>query len=83
MTFLATIKVPAAVRDELRDAARAAHLTQGQLIKELLAESKKTQFWAEIEAETPDKAYLNELIKADSAFVADAEADISRFESDQ
>ena len=33
MTYVATIKVPRVVRDRVRDAARAAHLTQGQLME--------------------------------------------------
>ena len=83
MTDLATIKVPRAVRDSVRDAARAAHLTQGQLIEEMLEQRRRSEFWAALEAETPDEEYLDELGEADAAFIDDAEASIARFEAGQ
>lgn len=81
MTDVATIKVPRAVRDRVRDAARAARLTQGQLIEEMLEQRRKAEFWAALEAETPDQAYLDELAEADRAFSGDAEESIARFEA--
>lgn len=81
MTNIATIKVPRDVRDQVRDAARAAHVTQGQLLEELLRERRKAQFWTALEAETPDQEYLKELNEADEAFAADAEAAITRYET--
>lgn len=83
MTDLATIKVPRAVRDSVRDAARAAHLTQGQLIEEMLEQRRRSEFWAALEAETPDEEYLDELGEADAAFIDDAEDSIARFEAGQ
>jgi len=83
MTDVATIKVPRVVRDRVRDAARAAHLTQAQLIEEMLEERRKAQFWAALEAETPDQEYLDDLAEADSAFAGDAEESIARFEAGQ
>nr|WP_300144336.1 hypothetical protein [Propionicimonas sp.] len=83
MTDVATIKVPRVVRDRVRDAARAAHLTQAQLIEEMLEERRKAEFWAALEAETPDREYLNELAETDAAFAGDAEESIARFEAGQ
>lgn len=81
MTDVATIKVPRAVRDRVRDAARAAHLTQGQLIEEMLEQRRRSEFWAALEAETPDREYLDDLVEADAAFSGDAEESIARFEA--
>lgn len=81
MTEMATIRVPRVVRDRLRDAAKAAHVTPGQLIEEMLDQRRKAGFWAALEAETPDREYLDELAKADTAFASDAERSIDRFES--
>lgn len=83
MTDVSTIKVPRAVRDRVRDAARAAHLTQGQLIEQMLDQRRKAEFWAALEAETPDQEYLDELAEADAAFADDAEQGIARFEAGQ
>lgn len=83
MTETATIKVPRAVRDSVREAAQAAHLTQGQLIEEMLQARRKEQFWAALDAETPDQEYLTELAEADAAFVGDTEDYITRFEAGQ
>ena len=83
MTDLATIKVPRAVRDSVRDAARAAHLTQGQLIEEMIEQRRRSEFWAALEAETPDEEYLDGLGEADAAFIDDAEDSIARFEAGQ
>lgn len=80
---MATIKVPRAVRDRVRDAARAAHLTQGQLIEEMLEQRRRSEFWAALEAETPDREYLDDLVEADAAFSGDAEESIARFEAGQ
>ena len=46
MAGLATIRVPRVVRDRLRDAAKAAHLTQGQLIEEMLDQRRNAAYWA-------------------------------------
>ncbi len=81
MTDMATIKVTREVRDKIRDAAQAAHVTQGQLIEDLLQERRKAEFWAALESETPDKAYLEELDEADQAFAADAETAMADFEA--
>lgn len=81
MTEMATIKVPRAVRDQVRDAARAAHVTQGQLIEELLRQHRKAQFWAALDAETPDQEYLDSVAEADAAFAADTEDAIAGFEA--
>ena len=83
MTEMATIRVPRVVRDRLRDAAKAAHLTQGQLVEEMLDQRRTSEFWAALEAETPDREYLDELAQADTAFARDAEQSIARFESGQ
>ena len=83
MTDVATIKVPRAVRDRVRDAARAAHLTQGQLIEEMLEQRRKAEFWAALEAETPDREYLDGLAEADAAFTGEAQESIARFEAGQ
>lgn len=80
MNSMATIKVTQSVRDELREAANAARLTQGQLIAKLLADRRKAQFWTKLEAETPDQNYLDELDEADTALMAEAENAIARFE---
>ena len=56
------------------------HLTQGQLIAELLREHRKAEFWATLESETPDRDYLDQLDEADRAFVADAESAIAAYE---
>lgn len=64
MTIMATNKVPRQVRDEVREAAKAARLTQGQLIEEMLQEWRKAQFWAALEAESPDQEYLASLGEA-------------------
>lgn len=83
MTDVATIKVPRVVRDRVRDAARSAHLTQGQLIEEMLEQRRKAEFWAALEAETPDREYLDGLAEADAAFAGEAEESIARFEAGQ
>ena len=83
MTDVAAIKVPRMVRDRVRDAARAAHLTQAQLIEEMLDQRRKAEFWAGLEAEAPDQEYLDELAEADAAFAGDAEESIARFEAGQ
>ncbi|NLE97757.1 MAG: hypothetical protein GX596_07180 [Propionibacterium sp.] len=83
MTDMVTIKVPRGVRDKVRDAAQAAHVTQGQLIEELLRERRKAEFWATLESEIPDKEYLDELDEADRAFAADAEAAITDYEASE
>ena len=80
MTEMATIKVPRLVRDQVRDAAQAAHVTQGQLIEELLRQRRKAQFWAALDNETPDREYLDSVTEADVAFAADTEDAIARFE---
>ena len=59
----------------------AAHLTQAQLIEEMLEERRKAEFWAALEAETPDQEYLDDLAEADAAFAGDAEESIARFEA--
>jgi len=81
MTEMATIKVPREVRDKVRDAAQAAHVTQGRLIEDLLQERRKAEFWSALESETPDKAYLDELDEADQAFAADTETAIADYEA--
>lgn len=81
MTEMATIRVPRVVRDRLRDADTAAHLTQGQLIEEMLGQRRKAEFWAALEAEIPDKEYLDDLAEADAAFAGDAEESIGQFEA--
>lgn len=78
---MATIKVPRAVRDQVRDAARAAHVTQGQLIEELLRQRRKAQFWAALDTETPDQEYLDSVAEADAAFAVDTEDAIAGFEA--
>src|SRR5690625_4517188 len=82
MTELATIKVPRVVRDRVRDAARAEHMTQGQLIDEMLRQRRKAEFWSALEAESSDQEYLDSLDEADAAFAVDTESAISRFEAD-
>lgn len=83
MTEMATIRVPRVVRDRLRDAAKAAHLTPGQLIEEMLDQRRKAAFWAALEAETADQLYRDELAEADAVFVADAEERLAQFEAGQ
>lgn len=83
MAGLATIRVPRVVRDRLRDAAKADHLTQGQLIEEMLDQRRKAAFWAALEAETADQVYREELVEADEAFIADAEERLAQFEAGQ
>ena len=78
---MATIKVPRAVRDHVRDAARAAHVTQGQLIEEMLQARIKAEFWAALDAESPDEEYLMGLAEADAAFAGDTEDAVARFEA--
>lgn len=78
---MATIKVPRVVRDRVRDAARAAHLTQGQLIEEMLEQRRRSEFWVALEAETPDQEYLDDLAEADAAFSGAAEESTARFEA--
>lgn len=63
-------------------AAGAAKVTQGALIEQLLEDRRKAQFWAQLEAETPDQEYLADPAGADSAFVDDAKTAIARFEQD-
>jgi antitoxin MazE7 len=83
MTGMATIRVPRVVRDRLRDAAKAAHLTPGQLIEEMLDQRRKAAFWAALEAETADQVYREELVAADEAFIAEAEERLAQFEAGQ
>lgn len=73
MADMVTIKVPR----EVRDGVRAARLTQGQLIEEMLEARRKAEFWKALEAETADEEYLAELAEADTAFAADAEESIA------
>lgn len=80
---MATIRVSRVVRDRLRDAAKAAHLTDGQLIAEMLDQRRKAEFWAALEAEIPDKESPDELAEADAAFAGDAEKSIAWFEAGQ
>lgn len=81
MTDMATIKVTRALRDRVRDAAREADLTQGQLIEQLLIQREKALFWEKLEQETPDQEYLDALEEADAAFVTDVDEAIQRFEA--
>ncbi len=83
MTEMATIRVRRVVRDRLRDAAKAAHLTPGQLIEEMLDQRRKAAFWAALEAEAPDRGYLDELAETDAVFIADAEERLAQFEAGQ
>ncbi|MGL4174282.1 MAG: hypothetical protein ACRCTR_09495 [Actinomycetota bacterium] len=80
---MATIKVPREVRDQVRNAARAAQLTQGQLIEKMLEQRRRAEFWATLEAEVPDQAYLTELVEADGVLITDAEVSIAQFEAGQ
>ena len=79
MTDMATIKVPRALRDRVRDAARDADLTQGQLIEQ----REKALFWERLEQEAPDQEYLDALEETDTAFTSDSEEAIQRFEADE
>lgn len=81
MSDMATIRVRREVSDRVRDAARAARLTQGQLIEEMLHQRRKAEFWVALEAETPDREYLDELAEADAALLGDGVESVSRFES--
>lgn len=83
MTDMATIKVPRALRDRVRDAARDADLTQGQLIEQMLVQREKALFWERLEQEAPDQEYLDALEEADTAFTLDSEEAIQRFEADE
>ena len=56
-------------------------MTQGQLVEEMLDLRRKAEFWAALEAETPDQEYLDDLAEADAAFAGDAEESIARFEA--
>ena len=47
----------------------------------MLEERRKAEFWAALEAETPDQEYLDDLAEADAAFAGDAEESIARFEA--
>jgi hypothetical protein len=49
----------------------------------MLEQRRKAEFWAALEAETPDREYLEELSEADSAFMVDAENAIEQFETTQ
>lgn len=80
MTEMATIKVPREVRDGVRTAARAAHLTQGQLIEEMLRDRRKAEFWSGLEGEVADEKYLRELADDDAA-LPDTEEQITRYEA--
>lgn len=81
MAELATIRLPREVRDRLRNAAKVARLTDGQLIEEMLDQRRKAEFWAALEAEIPDQEYLDDLVEADAAFAGDAEKSIAWFEA--
>lgn len=83
MTEMTTIKVPSEVRNAVRDAARAANLTQAQLIEEMLRERARAEFWSALEAEEPDQEYLSGLAQADAAFAGDTERALATFESGQ
>lgn len=72
MSRMTTIEVPEEVRDQVRDAAVEEHMTQGQLITELLRQRRKALFWDRLERETPDQEYLHSLNEADAAFIDDA-----------
>ena len=77
---MVTIRVSRVVRDRLRDAAKAARLTDSQLIEEMLDQRRKAEFWAALEAEIPDQESLDGLAEADAAFAGDAEKSIAWFE---
>jgi hypothetical protein len=84
MSDTATIKVPRAVHTAVRDAARAAHVTQGELIEEMLRERRKAEFWAQLDVEAQtgtDQAYRDELAEADAATLPDTQDYIERFEA--
>jgi hypothetical protein len=83
MTEMAAIRVPRVVRDRLRDAAKAAHMTQGQLVEEMLDLRRKAEFWAALAVENPDREYLDELAEADAALAGGAEESLARFEAGQ
>lgn len=51
---MATIKVPFVVRDRVRDAARAAHLTQAQLIED--EERRKAESWGCAQPRPPTRS---------------------------
>lgn len=78
---MATIRVSRVVSERLRDAAKAAHLTDSQLVEEMLDQRRKSEFWAALEAEIPDKESLDELAEADAAFADDAETSLAWFEA--
>ena len=58
-------------------------MTQGQLVEEMLDLRRKAEFWAALEAETPDQEYLDELAEADAALAGDADESLARFEAGQ
>jgi hypothetical protein len=78
---MATIKVARRTRDHLRDEARAARLTQGELIEVMLEVRRRDAFWATLEGESADDDYLSELAEADTAVLPDAQDSITRFEA--
>ena len=58
-------------------------MTQGQLVEEMLDLRRKAEFWAALEAETPDQEYLDELAETDPALAGDADESLARFEAGQ
>ena len=58
-------------------------MTQGQLVEEMLDLRRKAEFWAALQAETPDQEYLDELAEADLALAGDADESLARFEAGQ
>ncbi|WIY82370.1 hypothetical protein [Propionimicrobium sp. PCR01-08-3] len=81
MADMAVIKVPRAVRDDVRDAARAANLTPGQLIEQMLQARRHTELRTALETETPDHEYLDDLAEVDAVLLPDTEESIAQYEA--
>jgi hypothetical protein len=75
MSTLTAIKIPILTRDHLRDAARAAGMSQGALIEQMLRDREDAQFWDALAASGPlDDEETAILAEGEAAGAADLEA---------
>jgi hypothetical protein len=56
---MTAIKVPVATRDRLRAVARKESLSQAALIDKMLADREDAEFWAGMEAVTPEEYHAS------------------------
>ncbi|MBE6477656.1 MAG: toxin-antitoxin system protein [Propionibacteriaceae bacterium] len=73
MTSLTTIKVSTGTRDRLREASRAAGISQAALIEQMLDAREEAAFWEALDAAPPyTDEEREEFRRGEAASLADA-----------